>query len=41
MNKLKLIFSDIGDRCYKLKINWKNEEFLFGASYQKMHKDLP
>lgn len=41
VNKLKLIFTDIGDRCFKLKISWKNEEYIFGASNQKCHKEIP
>jgi len=41
LTKLKLIFSDIGDRSFKVKINWKSEEFIFGASYQKYHREMP
>lgn len=36
INKLKLIFSEVSNRCFKLKISWKSEEFIFGASYQEV-----
>jgi hypothetical protein len=41
LNKLKLIFTDIGDRCFKLKLTRKSDEFIFGASNQKTHRDVP
>ena len=41
LNKMKMIFSDVGNRCFKIKVSWKNEEYIFGVSYQKYHNELP
>ena len=40
MNKLKVILSETSERCFKLKLCWKHEEFIFAASYQKQHYEV-
>lgn len=41
INKLKLIFTEVASRCFKLKITWKHEDYIFGASHLQSHQDLP
>lgn len=41
MNKFKIIFTEVGNACFKLKVNWKNEELIFGASWKNTHQELP